>query len=91
MPENGICAVYTNVAKYAASPEARKFIKDIVDVIQDLNDAGIEDSIVLGFDIYLESVKKVKNSDILAAITTVDKADAAPSPMRTSTASPTDC
>lgn len=65
-----------NAAKYAASPEARKFIKDIVDVIQDLNDAGIEDSIVLGFDIYLESVKKVKNSDILAAITTVDKADA---------------
>ncbi len=65
-----------NVAKYAASPEAKTFIKSIVDVIQDLNDSGIQDSIVLGFDIYLESAKKEKNSDLLAAITTADQADA---------------
>ena len=66
-----------NVAKYAASPEAKKFIKDIVDIIYGLKEEGIEDSIVLGFDIYLESVKKATNSDILAAITTPELADAA--------------
>lgn len=66
-----------NVAKYAASPEAKKFIKDIVNVICGLKEEGIEDSIVLGFDIYLESVKKATNSDILAAITTPELADVA--------------
>ena len=64
-----------NVAKYAASPEAKVFIKEIVDVIQELKEEGIEDSIVLGFDVYLESVKKATNSDILAAITSFENAD----------------
>lgn len=63
-------------AKYAASEESRNFIKDIVNVIKELKDDGIEESIVLGFDIYLESVKKATNSDILAAITSIDEADA---------------
>ena len=66
-----------NVAKYAATSEAQAFIKGIVDVIQELNNKGIEDSIVLGFDIYLESVKKSTNSDLLAAITTKEQADIA--------------
>ena len=65
-----------NVAKYAASPEAKQFIKDIVDVTYELKEEGIEDSIVLGFDIYLQSVKKATNSDILAAITSPEQADA---------------
>lgn len=64
------------VAKYAASEEAKTFIRDIVTVIRGLKDQGIEDSIVLGFDIYFESVKKAKNSDILAAITSSENADA---------------
>lgn len=64
------------VAKYVASKESKDFIQDIVDVIRNLKDEGIEDSIVLGFDIYFESVKKASNSDILAAITTIDGADA---------------
>jgi len=63
-------------SNYASSIEAKDFIKDIVNVIRSLKDEGIEESIVLGFDIYLESVKKAKNSDILAAITTIDDADA---------------
>ncbi len=66
----------TNAAKYAASEEAKAFIQDIVTVIKSLKEEGIEDSIVLGFDIYLESVKKASNSDILVAITTIDAADA---------------
>lgn len=64
-----------HAAKYAASEESRAFIKDIVNVIQSLKDDGIEDSIVLGFDIYFENVKKATNSDILAAITSIDTAD----------------
>lgn len=64
-----------NVAKYAASSEAKAFIKDIITVIHDLQQEGIEDSIVLGFDIYLESVKNATNSDILAAITSAEQAD----------------
>ncbi len=63
-------------AKYAASKETKAFIQDIVSVTKSLKEEGIEDSIVLGFDIYLESVKKASNSDILAAITTIDAADA---------------
>lgn len=64
-----------NVAKYAASDEAIQFIKSIVEVIQELNDEGIDDSIVLGFDLYLESVKKQTNGSILAAITGEESAD----------------
>lgn len=63
-----------NVARFAASDEAQKFIRNIVNVIEDLQEDGIEDSIVLGFDLYFESVKKSSNSDILAAITSRDEA-----------------
>lgn len=61
--------------KNAVSEESKAFMKDIVNVIASLKEAGIEESIVLGFDIYLESVKKASNSDIIAAITTIDKAE----------------
>lgn len=64
-----------NVAKYTGSSESKEFIRSIVKTIQDLNAAGIEDSIVLGFDIYLESVKKIKNSDLLVAITSIEDAE----------------
>lgn len=64
------------VAKYAASEEAKTFIQNIVKVIKRLKEDDIEDSIVLGFDIYFENIKKASNSDILAAITTIDAADA---------------
>lgn len=62
--------------EYIASPEARKFINSIVNVITDLDKQGVEDSIVIGFDIYLENVKKLSNSDLLVAITNKDEADA---------------
>lgn len=35
-----------------------------------------EHTIVVGFDIYLENVKRMKNSDLLVAITSIDAADA---------------
>lgn len=55
--------------------ESKGFINNIVKSIKDLNDMGVEDSIVIGFDIYFESVKKCSNSDILAAITKIEDAD----------------
>ena len=48
----------------------------MVKIISDLNQQGVEDTIVVGFDIYLENVKRMKNSDLLIAITSKDEADA---------------
>lgn len=56
-------------ANYNYSPETKSFIDQVVTVIQQLNDNEIDDSIVLGFNIYLESVKKMNNSDLIVAIT----------------------
>ena len=64
------------VANYHASEEAKKFINSIVNVIERLNAQEIQDSVVLGFDICLESVKKASNSDLLVAITERSEADA---------------
>jgi len=62
-----------NVAKYASSQEAQKFIDHIVKSISNLKEAGIDESIVLGFNVYFESVKKSTNSSILAAITSSEE------------------
>ena len=58
------------------SEEAKKFIEKIIKVVQDLKDQNIEESVVLGFSVYMESVKKISNSDLLVAITSLDEADA---------------
>ena len=63
--------------EYVSSKESKIFINNIVKAIHELNDQGIDDSIVIGFDIYFESVKKCTNSDILAAITKIEDADVA--------------
>lgn len=59
-----------------ASQESRQFIESMIKVIEDLKSQGVEESIVLGFDIYLESIKKMTNSDLLVAITTKNEAEA---------------
>lgn len=63
-------------AQYVSTSESKEFIESIINVITDLNTKGVEDTIVVGFDIYLENVKKMKNSDLLVAITSKDDADA---------------
>lgn len=63
-------------ANYISSKESKEFISSMVKVITNLNDEGVEDTIVVGFDIYLENVKRMKNSDLLVAITSKDAADA---------------
>ncbi len=64
-----------NGANYISSEESKEFIKSIVTVIRELDAEGIEDSVVLGFDIYFENIKKISNSDIVAAITSADDAE----------------
>ena len=54
----------------------------MVRIIGDLEKQGVEDTIVVGFDIYLENVKRMKNSDLLVAITSKDEADASFSKVR---------
>lgn len=63
-----------NVAKYASSEAAKEFINEIVSVIEYLHQENVEESIVVGFDLYLESVKNATNSDLLVAITSKENA-----------------
>lgn len=58
------------------SPKAKEFMELIIQKTKELQEMGIEDSIVVGFNIYLESLKTATNSDLIAAITTLDQADA---------------
>lgn len=76
LPFNPVDFLSGSIAKYASSKEAQDFIGSIIKATEELESEGIQDSIVLGFDVYLESVKKATNSDILAALTSSDKASA---------------
>ena len=44
------------------------FVNVVIQTIRDLKDNDIEDSIVIGFSVFTESIKKVSNADIIAAI-----------------------
>ena len=44
------------------------FVNDVIQTIRALMDNDIEDSIVIGFSVFTESIKKVSNADIIAAI-----------------------
>lgn len=44
------------------------FIKSIIDATKALNDKGITDTIIVGFDFHMISAKKANNADIIAAI-----------------------
>jgi len=65
-----------NSANYISSAESKNFIDKILKVVSDLKEADVEESVVLGFNIYLESVKKMTNSDLLIAITSKEEANA---------------
>lgn len=44
------------------------FVNNVVQTVRELNDEQVVDSIVIGFDVYTASVKKIDNADIIAAI-----------------------
>lgn len=52
------------------SDESKKFLNLIVNTIKDLNESNVDGSIVVGFDVLLNSIKNVDNYDVLAAIDT---------------------
>jgi hypothetical protein len=60
---------------YTSSKEAKEFIESIITTNTNLNEQGVEDSIVLNVKLFLESGKKAKNSDLQVAITSKDEAD----------------
>lgn len=76
------------IAKYAASADAQEFISRIIKATKELDEIGVDDSIVLGFDVFLQSVKKASNSDILVAIAPLEQAKATVAKMRKITLSP---
>ncbi len=49
------------------------FVSKIIDTIKQLNDEGIEESIIVGFNTFLSSIKKITNSDIIAALDNTDR------------------
>jgi hypothetical protein len=54
--------------KNIVSEVASQYVAQVLTQIKVLNDGDITDSIVVGFDISLASVKKVDNADLIAAI-----------------------
>ena len=51
-----------------------EYVNRIIQSIRDLNDKGIQDSIVIGFDVYADRVRDSRNADIIASIENNPKA-----------------
>ncbi len=45
-----------------------EFVNDVINTVRKLKNDNIQDSIVIGFDVYTASVKKIDNADLVAAI-----------------------
>ena len=44
------------------------FVNNVIEVVRELDAEHVNDSIVIGFDVYTASVKKIENADLIAAI-----------------------
>lgn len=47
---------------------SNNFMQDVLQSIKKLNDEGVSESIVVGFSMFVNSVKNISNADIIAAI-----------------------
>lgn len=45
-----------------------EFVNEVVQSIRELHESGIQDSIVVGFDVYADRVRESKNADIIATL-----------------------
>lgn len=54
--------------KQNCSNANNNFINDVIQTVRELNNSGVQDSIVVGFSLVTEKVRDVKNADIIAAI-----------------------
>lgn len=75
LPFNPLEYFKSNYSNPSKSKEVREFINSLIAVSKELDDEGVEESILIGFNVTFESVKKVRNSDFVAAITDVDSSD----------------
>ena len=50
------------------------FVNAVIQSIRELDGAGVEDSIVVGFSLITDKVKNIKNADIIAALTNEESA-----------------
>lgn len=50
------------------------FVNAVIQSIRELDGAGVDDSIVVGFSLITDKVKNIKNADIIAALTNEDSA-----------------
>ena len=53
-----------------------EYVNRVVQSVRKLNEEGIQESIVVGFDVYADRVRNLKNADIIAALD--DRPDAVP-------------
>lgn len=56
------------VVEHGGSEQFVEFLTHIVDMTVELDRNGIEDSVLLGFRVHIDSTKSVSNADIIAAI-----------------------
>lgn len=56
------------VVQQDGSPLFNAFVNHVVEATNELEELGQKDSVVLGFSIHFNSIKKVSNADIIAAI-----------------------
>ena len=68
LPFNPVEFLSHKIGNNQISAEMDDFIRKIIDETKALHNNGIEESIILGFNVYFESAEKVSNSDILAEI-----------------------
>ncbi len=54
--------------KKATDKISNNFMQDVLQSIKKLNDEGVSESIVVGFSMFVNSVKNISNADIIAAI-----------------------
>lgn len=45
-----------------------EFVNNVVQTVRNLSEQGIQENIVIGFDVYTASQKKIENADLVAAI-----------------------
>ena len=58
---------------YPASPEASNFVNSIIRATSELDEEGISDAVVVGFDLLIDQVRKENNKTILATLTRDDE------------------
>jgi hypothetical protein len=60
--------------KQSYSSAHNDYINEVINSVRELNNDGVQDSIVVGFNLVTDKVRDVKNADIIAALSDVPNA-----------------